>query len=258
MNETIRLLLNRRSVRAYQDRPVPREVTDLIIQCAMRAPTAGAMMLYAIIEIEDQALKDKLAVSCDHQPFIAKAPLVLLFLADYQRWFDLYIASGVAAMCATQGHPMRAPGEGDLVLACCDALIAAQNAVVAAEALGLGSCYIGDILENYEYHRELLNLPQHAFPVTMVCFGYPTQAAAERKLVPRLPQACVHHKNGYQRLEASAFEDMFPAELRPPRHEPGAANLGQHSYVRKFAADFSLEMTRSVRAAIRAWVGDQA
>lgn len=258
MNETIRLLHNRRSVRAYQERPVPREVADQIIQCAMRAPTAGAMMLYTIIEIEEQALKDKLAVSCDHQPFIAKAPLVLVFLADYQRWFDLYVASGVAALCAARGQPMRTPGEGDLMLACCDALIAAQNAVVAAEALGLGSCYIGDILENYEYHRELLNLPQYAFPVTMVCLGYPTQAAAERRLVPRLPQACIHQKNGYQRLDGAAFESTFPAELRPALYQAGAANLGQHSYVRKFAADFSVEMTRSVREAIRAWVGEQA
>jgi FMN reductase (NADPH)/FMN reductase [NAD(P)H] len=253
MNETIRLLQNHRSVRAFQERPIPREMADEIIQCAMRAATAGAMMLYSIIEIEDQALKDKLAISCDHQPFIAKAPLVLLFLADYQRWFDLYVASGVAAFCAAQGVPLRTPAEGDLMLACCDALIAAQNAVVAAESLGLGTCYIGDILEKFEYHRELLHLPQYAFPVTMVCFGYPTPAAAERKLVVRFPQPSIHFKNAYQRQDAAVFEAAFPDGLRPEHYLHGATNLGQHAYVRKFAADFSIEMNRSVREAIRAW-----
>jgi nitroreductase len=253
MNETVRLLQNHRSVRAFQDRPIPREMADQIIQCAMRAATAGGMMLYSIIEIENQALKDKLAISCDHQPFIAKAPLVLFFLADYRRWFDLYIASGVAAFCEAQGLPFRTPGEGDLMLACCDALIAAQNAVVAAESLGLGTCYIGDILENCEYHRDLLDLPQYVFPVTLVCFGYPTQAAAERKLVARFPQECIHFKNAYQRLDAATFEALFPAGFRPEHYLGGATNLGQHAYARKFAADFSIEMNRSVREAIQAW-----
>ena len=87
---------------------------------------------------------------CDNQPFIARAPLVLLFLADYQRWFDYYMLSGVEDLCRRRGEPLRKPQEGDLFLACNDALIAAQTAVVAAESLGIGSCYIGDIMENYE------------------------------------------------------------------------------------------------------------
>jgi len=88
----------------------------------MRAPTAGNLMLYSIIEIQDQTIKQKLAKSCDNQPFIAKAPLVLLFLADYQRWFDVFIASDVESYCEAEGKEIRVPGEGDLLLACCDAL----------------------------------------------------------------------------------------------------------------------------------------
>ncbi len=92
MNETIAVIQNRRSVRAFQDKPIGRDMVDLIINSAMRAPTAGNMMLYSIIEVDDQAMKERLVQSCDNQPFIAKAPLVLLFLADYQRWFDFFIA----------------------------------------------------------------------------------------------------------------------------------------------------------------------
>ena len=84
-------------------------------------------MLYSIIEVSEQAIKDTLARTCDNQPFIARAPLVLLFLADYQRWFDFFTLSGVEELCRQRGEPLRKPQEGDLFLACSDALIAAQT-----------------------------------------------------------------------------------------------------------------------------------
>jgi nitroreductase len=256
MNETMKVIYNRRSVRVYQDRPIDRDTVDEIIQAAMRAPTAGNMMLYSIIEIADQAMKEKLAKSCDNQPFIAKAPLVLLFVADYQRWFDTYMASDVEAYCAAEGLDVRRPGEGDLLLACCDALIAAQTAVIAAESLGIGSCYIGDIMEMYEYHKELLGLPQYVFPIAMLCFGYPKETAAPRELTPRFAQQNIHSRNRYNRLDDATLLKMVEPRA-PKRFLVGASNVGQHQYARKFAADFSIEMTRSVREAIRQWVGEQ-
>jgi nitroreductase len=253
MNETIGIIKNRRSVRAFQDRPIARDIVNLIINSAMRAPTAGNMMLYSIIEIEDQAIKEKLAKSCDDQPFIARAPLVLLFLADYQRWFDLFIASDVRSYCESEEKEFRFPGEGDLLLACCDALIAAQTAVIAAESLGIGSCYIGDIMENYEYHKELLNLPQYAFPITLVCFGYPRATSSAQKLTPRFPQEYIHFKNTYTRLDKTALDKMFESR-DPQRYFGNAINVGQHYYARKFSSDFAIEMTRSVRKAIQTWI----
>jgi nitroreductase len=200
MNATLELLAKRKSVRAYE--PVPRGPgqREAILRAALRAPTAGNQMLYSIIEIEDQALKDRLAETCDHQPFIAKAPLVLLFVADYQRWFDFFRHSGVEDLCRRTGTPFRTPQEGDLMLALSDALIAAQTAVVAAEALGLGSCYIGDIMENAEIHRELLSLPEYAFPIALVCFGVPTEGQRQRPQPPRFPEELVVFRNAYRRL----------------------------------------------------------
>jgi FMN reductase (NADPH)/FMN reductase [NAD(P)H] len=252
MNETIGVIQNRRSIRTFQDKPVDPATVDLIVEATMRAPTAGNMMLYSIVEIEDQAIKEKLAKSCDNQPFIAQAPLVLLFLADYQRWFDLFLASDVSAYCEATGQELRLPGEGDLLLACCDALIAAQTAVIAAESLGIGSCYIGDIMENYEYHQELLNLPQYTFPITLLCFGYPKPSAMTRKLTSRFPREYIHFKNTYRRLKPPEFEKMF-ADSEPQRYSGSAVKAGRHIYARKFSADFSIEMTRSVREAIRRW-----
>ena len=176
MNEVIRQLHERKSVRVYEDRAIEAEVKTAILEAAIQAPSAGNMALYTILDITDPEMKRKLSVSCDNQPFIATAPMVLIFCADYRRWYDVFCA---------HVEEVRKPGMGDLFLAQADTLIAAQNAVVAAHSFGIGSCYIGDITENYEYHRELLGLPQYVVPAAMVCFGYPTQQQLSRPKPPR-------------------------------------------------------------------------
>ena len=253
MNETLELIHQRQSLRSYSDRPVDRETVDTIIKATMRAPTAGNLMLYSIIEVDDPATKEKLAKSCDNQPFIARAPLVLVFLADYQRWMDVFLASAVPTLCDARGEAMRWPAEGDLMLACCDALIAAQTAVITAESLGLGSCYIGDIMEQYEYHRDLFNLPRHTFPITMVCFGYPRPDRADRPRTSRFPQGCIHFKGQYRHLGQDELLDMVESRRRGA-YVNGAVNVGQQVYLRKFSAEFTTEMTRSVREAMCNWV----
>lgn len=93
MNPTLDVIAGRRSLRAYVDERLSEDEKDAILTVAFRAPTAGNMMLYPIMEVEDQAIKYRLAVSYDNQPFIAAAPFALLFLADYQRWMDVYAHS---------------------------------------------------------------------------------------------------------------------------------------------------------------------
>ncbi len=249
MNETLNVIEHRKSVRAYEPGPLPLEQRNAIVHAALRAPTGGNMMLYSILEIEDQGIKERLAVTCDHQPFIAKAPLVLLFLADYQRWFDLFQHSSVEELCRTQGVPFRKPQEGDLMLALCDALIAAQTAVIAAESLGIGSCYIGDIMENYELHRDLLHLPQYTFPIAMVCFGLPTEQQKSRPRPGRYPEDLIVFKDGYRRLTPGELDRMEP----PAEASGEALNAGQQIYLRKYAATFMLEMNRSVREILKNW-----
>ena len=260
MNATLDLLMNRKSVRRYEQRPIPDAQKDLILGAALRAPTAGNMMLYSIIEVEDQALKDRLAITCDNQPFIAEAPYLLLFLADYQRWFDYYLASGVEELCQQRDLELRRPQEGDLLLACCDTLIAAHTAVIAAESLGIGSCYIGDILERYEIHREMFALPKYVLPVTLICFGYPTPGQADRKLTPRFAREYIVHKNSYQHINETELGKMMQARSEKfaehgDRH-PEAQNFGQFNYLRKFSAEFTREMSRSVRKMIASWSAD--
>lgn len=240
MNQTIRSLKARKSVRAYESRPIPKQDKELILRCAMEAPTAGNQQLYTILDITDPALKARLADSCDHQPFIAKAAMALIFCADFQKWVDAFEEGGA--------HP-RKPGAGDLLLAVCDAAIAAQNAVTAAESLGIGSCYIGDIMERCELHREMLNLPEYVFPAAMVVFGYPTQQQRDRPKPERCRLEDIVQQNAYRRRDGAALRSMFEKETRAHGFEAWAQAFCE----RKYHSDFSREMTRSVEEYLKAW-----
>lgn len=256
MNQTMDVLLKRKSVRAYEEKEISAEARAEILKATLRAPTAGNLMLYSIVDVTDPAIKDRLAVTCDNQPFIARAPMVWLFLADYQRWFDYFISSGVEELCDRRKISMRQPAEGDLFLACCDALIAAQNAVIAAESFGIGSCYIGDIMEQYEVHQKLFDLPQYTFPICLLVFGYPTQQQLDRETTSRFDEKFIVFENRYHRLDRDEFNEMFAEhERQMPRGKAmeGIANVGQATYLRKFSADFSLEMNRSVRLILNEW-----
>lgn len=241
MNNTIKELYERKSVRAFEDREIGKEEKDAIIGAALQAPTAGNMTLYTILDITDEELKRKLSVTCDNQPFIAEAKMVLIFLADYRRWYKVF-----EKHCAD----VRKPAEGDLFLAQADALIAAQNAVVAAESLGIGSCYIGDITENYEIHKELLNLPKHVVPAAMVVFGYPTEQQRSRKKPTRFKAEDIVFENTYNTEKSDRMEDMLSY------HTGGLSGEELHSWIgrfckRKWNSEFSHEMSRSCREIIK-------
>lgn len=258
MNLVMDVLMKRKSVRAYEEREIPADVRAEILKATLRAPTAGNLMLYSILEITDQTLKEKLAVTCDNQSFIARAPMVWIFLADYQRWYDYFLASGVEELCRKRNISLQRPQESDLFLACCDALIAAQNAVIATESFGVGSCYIGDIMEQYETHKEMLHLPQYVFPICMLVFGYPTPQQKGREYTPRFDEKFIVFENRYRHLDKNEYDEMF-AERQSrlmkikSMKEQGIVNVGQATYLNKFSADFSLEMRRSVREMLKEW-----
>lgn len=257
MNPTLNIILQRKSIRAYEAMDIAPDIKKSILEATLRAPTAGNLMLYSIIEVNDQLKKDTLAKTCDNQPFIAKAPWVLLFLADYQRWWDYFNLCRVNEFAATQNLTPRSPGVGDLMLACNDALIAAQTAVIAAESFGIGSCYIGDIMENCEAHQTLFNLPPYTFPICLLCFGYPTRQQAERTPTSRFAAEFIVFHDSYKRLNQEEFKAMFQQQhdqaFRNRTDIDGAVNIGQLIYRRKFATDYALEMNRSVKKMISSW-----
>ncbi len=179
-------------------------------------------------------------MSCDNQPFIAKAPLVLIFCADAQKWHDLYLEGGC--------NP-RKPGPGDLLLAVSDANIAAQNAVTAAWSLGIGSCYIGDVMERCEEHRELLGLPDYVFPAAMLVFGYPTAQQLGRKKPERRDLKHIVHENTYRRMSGAELREMQAHETA----DRGFTDWCRAFFERKYNSGFAREMSRSVAVYLKAF-----
>ena len=238
MNTVINQLIERRSVRVFTDREITEEEKSAILEAAVNAPTAGCQQLYTIIDVTDQKLKEALAESCDHQPFIATAPLVLVFCADCRKWYNAFLESGCEP---------RDPGAGDLLLAVSDTNIAAQNAVVAAHSLGIGSCYIGDIIENAEIQRELLNLPKYVFPAAMLVFGYPTEQQLSRQKPPRSDMKHIVHENGYRDMDSDELKSMLSVKTNDRPYEEWIKAFCN----RKYNSDFSREMTRSVEVFLK-------
>lgn len=240
MNEIIKDLHRRKSVRVFTEQEITSEQKKEILYAAMAAPTAGNQQLYTILDITDKELKEKLSVTCDNQPFIAKAKMVLVFCADLQKWYDAFLEGGCTP---------RKPGVGDLMLAVSDTNIAAQNAVTAAQSMGIGSCYIGDIMENCEAHRELLHLPEYVFPAAMLVFGYPTAQQLERSKPMRCRLEDIVQENGYRCRDGDELRRMFDKECKSVSFEEWSRRFCE----RKYNSDFAREMSRSVGVYLEAF-----
>lgn len=172
-NETIRLLLERASCRSFADRKIEPEVLETLLKAGVHAPTAGNLQPFSIIKVENPDTSKKLAHLCGNQMFIAQAPLNLLFCIDWRRnkrWAALEVA----------------PFSADLSfrhfwVSFQDTVMSAQNICTAADALGLGSVYVGTVLECFRELKELFALPSGVFPVVLLSVGYPKVYPAPRK-----------------------------------------------------------------------------
>lgn len=246
MNEIIRSLHARKSMRAYTEQNISPEIKRAILEVAMAAPTAGNQQLYTILDITDPALKQRLSETCDHQPFIATAQMVLIFCADVQKWFDAFCEAGCSP---------RKPEVGDMMLAVTDTAIAAQNAVMAAESFGIGSCYIGDVMENCEIHRELLGLPEYVFPAVMLVLGYPTEQQKERVKPVRCRLEDIVCENGYHRKNGAQLREMFRKDWTKAPNDTYDAWMKRFCE-RKYNSDFSKEMSRSVAEYVKSFSKD--
>lgn len=242
---TMDALRNRKSVRVFEERPISMEIKEQLYEAAFQAPTAGNQMLYSVIEIEDEEERKLLAQTCDHQNWILESKLMVVFVADHRRWCDLYKAAGCEP---------RKPGLGDIWLALSDANIAAQNMVVAAESFGIGSCYIGDIIEQQEKVKRALKLPDEVMPACMLVFGYPTQQQKERVKPARFHRDYIVHKNVYHTMSTERHRAFF--EERAQRNNAPIVDFEaqvEAFWRRKYESEFSNEMNRSAKAYFKAF-----
>jgi len=203
-NETMRLLFERGSCRSFSDRKIPAEVIRMVLGAGTHAPTGGNLQPYSIIKIEDEASRQWF-VEMAGQSFIGEAPVLLLFCIDWrrvERWAELEVAPFTAT--SSFRH---------FWISFQDAIICTQNICTAADALGLGSCYIGTVLEFFPELREKFQLPKGVFPVVLLCLGYP-----EEKVLPhkKLGVDVIVHNEKYCELGDKELLDVYDTKYSGP------------------------------------------
>lgn len=184
MTPTIDLLRSHRSIRHFTDDAISDAQREAIIAAAQGTSSSSFLQCTTIVRITDNALRESLATLSGGQKHVAQAAEFWVFCADFNR--HLQICPDAQLGLAEQ-----------LLLGVVDTAMMAQNALTAAESLGLGGVFIGGLRNNIEPVTELLKLPQHVLPLFGLCLGWP---ADNPDIKPRLPASLVVHENQYQPL----------------------------------------------------------
>jgi FMN reductase (NADPH) len=191
MNEIIELLLQHRSIRKYEDRPLSDEQIRFIVESAQAASTSSYMQAYSIIGVRNKEKKQRLAELSGHQPYVEANGHFFIFCADFYR-------HTVIAEMEEANMTDSLESTEKFMVAVIDAALAAQNAAIAAESMGLGICYIGGLRNNLEEVAKLLNTPKYVIPLFGMTVGYPVHEPGKK---PRLPLAHIYHEDAYNQDE---------------------------------------------------------
>ena len=190
---TIELMHRHASVRQYTDAPVSKEIVQAIVEAAQRAATSSNLQMWTAIAVTRLERREQLAALCGNQAHIAAAPVFIAWCADLHR-LDL--------VCDLRGYEQVTDLVENFMVAVVDTAIAAQNAALAAESLGLGTCYIGAIRNDPRAVIERLGMPRLTFPVVGMTIGWPERLPGPK---PRLSLGAVLHWETYDDDAAIVF-----------------------------------------------------
>ncbi|MBN2056965.1 nitroreductase family protein [bacterium] len=200
-NDTIRMLHERASLRTFSDRPIPDEVMDAVLGAGIHSATGGNLQPYSIIRIQAPEVRRKLAEMC-HQAFIADAPVSLLFCIDWRR---------LERWAALETAPFAARGSfRHFWISFQDTVIAAQSICTAVDSFGMGSVYIGTIMEFFAECRDMFELPAGVLPVVLLCLGYPRKELAKPRA--KLGVEVVVHEERYREIRDDELRAAFDAK----------------------------------------------
>ncbi len=198
----------RRTIRRYQEKDVTPALLNELMEIACRASTVGNMQTYSVVVTRDAAMKEKLSPAHFNQPMVKKAPVVLTFCVDLNRF---------SKWCEQR---QAIPGYDNLqwfVTGAVDALLAAQTFCVAAEEKGLGICYLGTTTYNPNQIIDALQLPKLVFPITTITLGWPDELPEQ---VDRLPLEAILHQETYHDYSEEdidrlyAYKESLPENLK--------------------------------------------
>jgi nitroreductase len=237
-----------RSIRKYKPDPVPDDLLTEILEAGIRASSSGNMQTYSIVITRDRALREQLYTPHMEQSMVLDAPILLTFCADFhrmQRWLRL----------------SDAPDDSfnnfmGFMVAAIDAVLVSQNVALAAEARGLGICYMGSTFAHCDQIGRILCLPENVVPVVGYSLGYPDENPAPRD---RLPLAGLVHYETYHDYGDDQIRDIYRErevkgwerymnnpELRRRVEELGITNLAQVYTIAKYTRESHERFSKTV------------
>lgn len=224
MNEVIKLLKNHRSIRNFKPDPVSDEMVYAIIEAAGRAATSNFIQAYTVIRVTNVKTRKQIAELAGSQIWVETSPLFLVFCADLKR---------AQNACFFESKEMVSGFTEQFIIATVDVSLAAQNATIAAESLGLGGVFIGGIRNDPEKVCELLKIPEHVYPVFGMCLGYPAKIEEQK---PRLPVHIVLKEDYYNgdKTELAEYNEICRDYYRNR-----SKTSGEETWTRKISAMMS-------------------
>ena len=202
MNPVLESLFKHRSIRKYKNQPLEDEKLQLIVKAAQAAPSWCNGEQVSIVVVKDQALKDKIKEICWGQTHVGSCSAFLVFCADFYRVSLAFEKAGKTK----EDFEKYMSNIDTLIIGSHDVGISLQNATVAAESLGLGTCHIGAIRNKPLEMVKLLNLPKYVIPLVGLTVGYPDD---DPGLKPRIPPKGVCFENKYNTENAKAGVDEY-------------------------------------------------
>ena len=220
MNPTLETIFHHRSIRKYQEKEIPQDVLERVLEAGTRASNTGNMQVYSVVVTQSAEMKAKLSPLHFNQPMIKQASVVLTVAADvarFQHW------------CEINGAERSYDNFLWFVCGCIDSMLFAQNIAVAAEAEGLGLCFLGTTLYNPQGIVDVLGLPRLVAPVATITLGWPAEEPAQ---TDRLPLSAIVHDEHYHDYDAQTIDNAYSEKESLPENlafvrENGKQTLAQ-------------------------------
>lgn len=253
MSDFYDTLFSHRSIRKYKADPIPEEVLARILEAGSRASSSGNMQPYSIIVTTEKGIKEELLPHHFNQSMVMDAPVLLTFCADFHR-MRMWLEENDA--------PENFDNFMSFLIGMIDATLASQNVALAAEAEGLGICYMGTTLASNNKISQVLSLPKHVVPVVGFSIGYPDE---EPEVRDRLPMDGIIHREKYCDYSPEQLKKIYHQketegmkryrghpELNKMINESGVKNLAQVYTKVKYTRESHIEYSRDVLDCLKA------
>ncbi|MFB4169523.1 oxygen-insensitive NADPH nitroreductase [Virgibacillus sp. JSM 102003] len=242
MNDTIKVISNHRSIRKFKKEPLTTDQIHTIIGAAQQASTSSYVMAYTVIGITDETVKAKLK-EVSGQEYVEENGHFFVFCADLNRIYQQASAEEQKAMQESLESTEQ------FLVSTIDTALVAQNTVIAAESMGLATCYIGSLRNNINRVNDILELPDYVVPLFGMAVGYPDENP-DRK--PRLPIEVVYHENKYNkdRQFQQKLIDSFNEELKmyyQTRSKNTRTDTWSEQMVRKYKKAIRMDVTTFIK-----------